>query len=155
MKKLYLAVSVFIVLIAAGIFNMAEASDAHTKNICSIKDKDLKCSDLNYFLDQDARDTYLDANSTGVCSSCPLDYHLWACTKRGDATTIAITTVTDDFPATGAPVCANFPSCEQLGYYFSAAQVEKVAKEYSCSACPLDGRKWACAGPEGLVKPNS
>lgn len=137
--------------------NVSKAEDI--ASLCLKKDNDLKCNDdLNYTLSQEAKNSFISQHTNAVCSACPLDYEVWSCTvkeKTGDFIPIEIYDLdikTNDERLKG---CIKFPSCYDLGYAFSSAEVEKISKDFSCSACPYDGSKWACAKGNDLYKPAS
>lgn len=41
-------------------------------------------------------------------------------------------------------ICKAPKTCESMGYNLTKTQVKRVPSSAHCSACPLDGTKWAC-----------
>ena len=116
--------------------------------------KHLSCSDLNYNMTTAEKNSYLNNFSGGVCSPCPLTHSSWTCAQRGLSVVIEQIDSLSPHDYENIPVCDVFPSCYDLGYRLTAEQVGNVDTSRSCSACPFDGTKWACAGQGGLVKVN-
>lgn len=124
--------------------------------LCEIPDKKLDCSMLHYTYSSAQKDAALK-NPAMVCTQCPTDADYWSCATRAtDASQYIPLTSFDITPKTGGVSgCVALPTCENLGYVFSSVKVSGVPASYSCSACPFDGSKWACAGSGGLVKPRN
>ena len=128
----------------------------NNKYLCEIPDKTLDCSMLHYTYSSAQKDAALK-NPAMVCTQCPTDADYWSCATRAtDASQYIPLTSFDITPKTGGVSgCVALPTCEDLGYVFSSVKVSGVPASYSCSACPFDGSKWACAGSGGLVKPQN
>lgn len=52
-----------------------------------------------------------------------------------------------------AEVCAGTKSCKDLNFTKTTAEVQALGEGYTCTACPLDGTKWACAPLANIVDP--
>ncbi|MBR3502075.1 MAG: hypothetical protein IKO06_04125 [Alphaproteobacteria bacterium] len=123
------------------------------------KDEDYySCAVLNYTFSTANKEAFLaDAENHphGVCSECPVDATYYSCTDRAKTEDPSKIQTANKPSQTHTPTCANITgiNCAALGYYFAENDVYNVPATYSCSACPLDGTKWACANTSGLVKP--
>lgn len=151
MKKLLFTVGFLILAVVADFASAGALGDSHVEAIC--KKENPTCADLYYTKTTSEKNSYMDANQGWVCSECPLSPDRWACVQRGISYAAE---VVDDIPdITGnIPTCGKFPSCAEMGYKLTAASVGKIRADRNCSACPFDGRRWACVGPSGVLKVN-
>jgi len=125
------------------------ATKADMKTLC--ENKNISCSDLNYTKTISEKNALLE-DPTAVCSECPLSHLYWACANRGVIVPEEKLDDTTSYRNETPPTCVVFPSCADLGYRLTVAQVKKISYTRSCSACPFDGSKWACVGSSGLLK---
>lgn len=118
--------------------------------------KELTCNDLNYILNTNTKNEFVRNNQNAVCSVCRLDFDSWACTTKESETLVnPLLYPLEPKNIEKLPACVKFPSCEELGFAFTSEEVHHISKKYSCSACPFDGNRWACAGQNGLIKPGN
>lgn len=124
------------------------------ENLCQKKDIELTCQMINYNLSYSQRNSALK-NPNAVCTACPLDNSYWSCAVRQTSSSTSYTKASVDVPD-NPETCTNFKTfnCSSMGYYLSTNEVGRIPRSFSCSACPLDGTRWACASTRsiGLVR---
>lgn len=123
-------------------------------DLCAKKETELTCADLHYTAQAATINEYENlSEGKGVCTRCPVNSSYASCAKREMNAIPALYTIDVTVVNRDLNHCEVLPTCTELGYTLSVNDVKSIPKTYSCSACPLDGNLWACAGPDGLVRP--